>query len=172
MIHMKKWLVMLAVGTLVVALTACGGSSEVGQPPTPTPTTAAVPTATLSRALPTATPTRAPTATPTPSSVSTGTPPASGGSSQVIDIDITTDPYLFIPDTFRFLAGKKYTLRFKAPKEFHTFTVTGLGLDIQVYPGQVTERAVSFSDVGTYKLVCIIHEQLGQTGKVIVTQGP
>ncbi len=199
MVQVRRVAWSLATGAVVALLVACGGSSATQSTSTveptkafsPTATTAPSPTpsraATSSPAGPAATPTRAAatptraalptptgaaaTATPTPRATSTGTP-AGGGSSQVIDIDVTSDPYLFIPDTFTFQVGKKYTLRFKAPKEAHTFTVAGLALDILIYPGQVTEQAVSFNDIGTYKLVCSIHEQLGQTGKVIVTQGP
>lgn len=142
--------------------------------PTATPTR---PVSAATQPAPTATPTRAATAptastaTPTPRPASTRTP-ASGAPSQVIDVDITTDPYLFVPDTFTFQAGKTYTLRIKPSKEPHTFTVAGLGLNIFINAGEAVEEQVSFSDIGTYKLVCVIHEQLGQIGKVIVTPGP
>ncbi len=84
----------------------------------------------------------------------------------------TSDPYIFVPDTFSFQTGKTYVLRFKAPKEIHTFTVTGLGLGIEIYAGQTTEQSVTFNDVGKFKLVCIPHEHLGMTGTVTVTRGP
>ena len=142
--------------------------------PSATPTRAAT---AVPQASPSATPTRAATAptvsaaTSTPRAVSTSIP-ASGAPSQVIEVDITSDPYLFIPDTFTFQAGKTYTLRFKPQKEPHTFTVAGLGLNVFINAGETVEQKVSFVDVGTYKLVCVIHEQLGQIGKVIVAPGP
>lgn len=144
--------------------------------PTATPARAA--TATPAGAAPTAAaPTRAASATPvgaaspTPLPASTGTP-ASGVPSQVVEVDIISDPYIFIPDSFTFQAGRAYTLRFKPQKEPHTFTVAGLGLNIFINAGESLEQQVSFTDVGTYKLVCVIHEQLGQTGTVVVAPGP
>ena len=192
---------LLGAAALLVAINACGGSTTSVPAATATPTVvptrgvsstattvpSATPPPTATRApatatvqaAPTATPTRAATATPasaastatpTPQTASTSTP-AIGVSSQVIEVDITSDPYLFVPDTLTFQAGRTYTLRIKAPKEAHTFTVSGLALNIFIFPGQASEQLVSFTDVGTYKLVCTIHEPLGQTGKVIVTQG-
>lgn len=89
-----------------------------------------------------------------------------------MNIDITSDPYIFVPDAFTFQAGKTYTLRFTPQKEPHTFTVSGLGLNVFINAGDTVEQQVTFVDIGTYKLVCVIHEQLGQIGKVIVTAGP
>ncbi len=131
-----------------------------------TPTRAASPTAAIA-----ASPTAASTAISTPQPASTSTP-ASAAPIPIIDVDITSDPYLFIPETITFQAGKTYTLRFKPQKEPHTFTVAGLGVNIFINAGETVQEKVAFTDIGTYKLVCVIHEQLGQIGKVIVAPGP
>ena len=159
---------------LLVALPGCGGNTAgTAAPPTavsPTEVSPAAVSPTLATAQSsTPTPLKPTTTTTTPQPAGTSTP-ASGGPAPVIDVAITTDPYLFIPETFTFQAGKTYLLRFKAPKEPHTFTVTGLALEILIFPDQVMERQVSFNDIGTYRLVCVYHESLGQIGKVIVTK--
>ncbi|MBI2172218.1 MAG: cupredoxin domain-containing protein [Chloroflexi bacterium] len=128
--------------TLSLGLVACGGGSA--SKPTATPTKAA------------ATPTKA------------ATTPSGGG--EVVQVTLTDAPkYTFVPDKLSFQSGKTYTLQFNAPKEFHTFTVGALGIDIFINPNEAVKADITPGKAGTFKLICIPHEGLGMIGEVTVS---
>lgn len=142
------------VVTAVLGFTACGGGEEEAVP-TATNTPAAVATATA-------------TATATPDDGGTSTNGGDGATGNVISIEQSENPYEFIPGTFTFDAGTTYTLSFSAPKEFHTFTVRGLDIDIFINAGETLETSITPSTVGQFELICVPHEGLGMTGSVTV----
>jgi len=138
-------LIALGIAAALVGLAmACGGGG------------AASPTATQRAA----TPTTQAAATPT-------TQPVGGN---VVSIELTENPYRFIPDSFDFKVGQTYTLSFNMPLEFHTFTVDELGIDITIDAGQKVTMQITPDKAGTFRLVCIPHEALGMVGEVRVTQ--
>ncbi len=130
----------------VLAIVACGGGST------------AAPTATSTRAV----------ATPTP--VPSGTTDGSTTQGEVVTVQITENPYRFVPDKLVFQAGKTYTLVFPGPRrDFHTFTVKDLGIDVLINPGGEEVRAqITPTKKGTFELVCTPHKGLGQVGTVTV----
>lgn len=87
---------------------------------------------------------------------------------EVVKIVMTENPYRFQPDTFNFQVGKTYVLTFPAPKEFHTFTVRDLGIDILINAGESVTKSVMPNKTGQFKLVCTPHEGLGMVGQVNV----
>lgn len=142
------------VVTAVLGFTACGGGEEE---PAPTPTNTATATATV-----------APTATTPADDGGTSGNGGDGATGNVINIEQTENPYLFIPDTFTFDVGTTYTLSFVATNEFHTFTVRDLGIDIFINPGEALETPITPSTVGQFALICVPHEGLGMTGSITV----
>ncbi len=147
------------VVTAVLGFTACGGGEEEPDP-TPTNTATAEATATAT--------TVAPTATATADDGGTSGNGGDGATGNVISIEQSENPYEFIPAAFTFDAGTTYTLSFIAPKEFHTFTVRDLGIDIFINPGEALETSITPSTVGQFELICVPHEGLGMTGTVTV----
>jgi plastocyanin len=130
--------------TLSLVLVACGGGGSESKP--------------------TATPTKAvATATPKPAT----TPSAGGG--EVVQVTLTESPYAFSPSKLSLQSGKSYTLQFNAPKEFHTFTVVGLGIDIFINANEAVKADVTPTKTGAFKLICVPHEALGMTGDVTVS---
>ena len=132
---------------LAIVISGCGG----GDAPTATP----VP--------PTATPIPAPTVA---TSSSAETTPS--GSSEVVSINLTENPYTYVPDGFNFGVGTTYTLSFAPPSEFHTFTVTDLGIDIFINANEAVTSDITPSTAGTFDLLCVPHEALGMVGTVTV----
>ena len=140
--------------TAVLGLTACGGGDDE-----PDPTATSPPAAT---ATPTATATA--TAEPAPDGGNGG----NGAMGTVVNIELTENPFTFEPDTLTFDAGTTYTLSFNAPREFHTFTVDGLGIDIFINAGEALQEVITPSTVGEFELICIPHEGFGMKGTVTV----
>lgn len=131
--------------TLSLGLVACGGGSE--SKPAPTATKAA-PTATKA----------APTAT---------TAPSTGGA--VLNVSVRENPYVFDPTTLNLTNGKTYSLEIPAPKEFHTFTIDELGINIYITPGTAVKQDITPNKVGTFTLKCMPHESLGMKATVTVS---
>ena len=132
------------LGLLIAAsliATGCNGSPE----PTPTPTP--------------------PPATPTPSPSAAPTQP--GG--ELLSVVHGENPYVFIPDTLDLEMGKTYTLDFNVPTEFHTFTLSELGIDIFVNAGEKVTEDITINQVGVFELVCTPHLTLGMVGTVTVS---
>ena len=146
---MKRRLLLPAGLSIILALVivGCGG----GEAPTPTP----VP--------PTATPVPAPTVAPASSGET-----AASGSGEVVKINLTENPYSYVPDGFNFTVGTTYTLDFAPPGEFHTFTVTDLGIDIFINANEAVTSDITPNTAGTFDLTCVPHEALGMVGSVTV----
>ena len=133
---------------IAAALIATGASSSGcgdGSEPVPTPT--------------------APPATPTP----TAAPTQPDGSGELLSVVHGEDPYVFIPDTLDLELGKTYTLDFNVPTEFHTFTLSELGIDIFINAGEKVTEDITINQVGVFELVCTPHSTLGMVGTVTVS---
>ncbi|MDC0034730.1 cupredoxin domain-containing protein [Chloroflexi bacterium] len=76
--------------------------------------------------------------------------------------------YLFNPADITVKAGETVTLNLTSENEFHSFTVDDLGIDVEVDAGTTEKITFTFSEVGTFDLICIPHESLGMVGKIIV----
>ncbi len=131
----------LSLVSLAVLAAACGGG---GDDPTATPR---------------------PTSTNTPAVAATS-PPTGGG--EVVNIVQTENPYVFIPDTYDLELGKTYTLKFTATKEFHTFNVDELGIEIFINAGESVQQDITPTKAGTFKLYCVPHQALGMVGEIRV----
>ncbi len=139
--------------TLSLSMAACSSGS-----PEPTATATRAPAPTATRAAPTATP-----VPPTPTSA----PVASDDT--VWKVGMAENPYRFVPDKYTLKNGVSYTLEIAAPKEFHSFTIDDLGVNIFVNPGQAVKQVVPVNKAGTFKLKCLPHEALGMVGEVVVS---
>jgi len=140
---------LLLIGALALALSlglvACGGSS------TSNPT---------------------PTKTPVATSSGNTTPTSTGGACSGTPVKITQhegNSYFFDPKTYDFQNGKTYCLDFAVTKEFHTWTVEALGIDIFINADEHVKKDITPTKVGTFPLKCIPHEALGMTGTVTVS---
>ncbi len=76
--------------------------------------------------------------------------------------------YSFNPRDITVKAGETVTLKLTSANEFHSFTVDDLGIDVEVDAGTTEEITFTFSDSGSFDLICIPHESLGMVGKIIV----
>ena len=76
--------------------------------------------------------------------------------------------YLFDPGDITVKVGETVTLKLTSENEFHSFTVDDLGIDVEVDAGTTEEITFTFSDAGTFELICIPHESLGMVGKITV----
>ena len=115
---------------------------------------------------PTSTPTPPP-ATPTPTPSAAPTQP--DGSGELLSVVHGENPYVFIPDTLDLELGKTYTLDFNVPTEFHTFTLSELGIDIFINAGEKVTEDITINQVGVFELVCTPHFTLGMVGTVTVS---
>jgi plastocyanin len=111
-----------------------------------------------------ATPTQAPAATATPTQSADVAKPAG----EVVNVQLTENPYAFNPADLTFEVGKTYSLSFQEPGEFHTFTIAELGIDIFINAGESVNNPVTFDQVGTFKLICVPHEATGMVGTITV----
>ena len=76
--------------------------------------------------------------------------------------------YAFNPTDITVKKGETVTLNLTSGNEFHSFTVDSLGIDVEVDAGTTEEITFTFSEAGTFDLICIPHESLGMVGKIIV----
>ena len=136
--------------SVVMLAVACGGGDD--DEPTPRPTVAPSQTA-------------APTETAAP------TQPSGNGTSagQIVNVTQTESPYVFKPDAYNFELGKTYSLVFEAPREFHTFNVDELGIEIFINAEESVQQDITPSTAGSFKLYCIPHESQGMVGTVNVS---
>ena len=111
-----------------------------------------------------ATPIQAPAATATPTPPAGVTEPVG----EVVNVQLTENPFTFNPADLTFEVGKAYTLSFQEPGAFHTFTVAELGISIFINAGETVSGPVTFNQVGTFKLICVPHEGTGMVGTITV----
>jgi plastocyanin len=99
-------------------------------------------------------------------SSASATPP----SDYVLDVAMNdaNAKYDFNPADITVKKGETVTLNLTSDSEFHSFTVDSLGIDVEVDAGTSEEITFTFSEAGTFDLICIPHESLGMVGKIIV----
>ena len=78
------------------------------------------------------------------------------------------DGCAFSPSNFEFRTGETVRFRLVAESEFHTFTITELGIDEAVNARETRYLDVTFDRPGEYALICVPHESLGMTGAIAV----
>jgi len=76
--------------------------------------------------------------------------------------------YIFDPAELSFAVGETVTFSLTSEKEFHTFTVTDLGINTAVNAGETATLEVTFDTAGTYELICVPHRALGMVGTITV----
>ena len=154
---LRRAITMAMLAALVsLAVVACGG----GEAPTPTPTPTR-PSPPPPPPPPVATPTvsvPAPsTPTPTPSEVATS-----------FTVNLADaggpGPFFFKPADLTFSAGETVNFTFIGESQFHTFTVDELDIDVDVGGGETVTFGFTFNKPGTYQLICVPHEAVGDGG--------
>ena len=86
---------------------------------------------------------------------------------KTIEVELNDD--FFNPKAITLSSGSTTTLvlKNKGSKE-HTFTVSALGIDAEIQPGQEKTITVPPTKPGTYGLICRYHVQNGMAGQIIV----
>lgn len=148
-----KFALGLTLAAIAVLAMACGGDKK------PAPAQPAAATKQATTPAPAAPAPAAPAAAPAPA-------PAAGAT--VITVDQNENPYRFGPAKFELQVGKDYTFDVRPGKEFHTFTIKDLKVDVQMNAGQGQKVPVKPAKAGTFKLVCVVHESLGMVGEIVV----
>ena len=114
-----------------------------------------------------------PAAAAAPAPVSSGVT-QSVGSSAAADRSISiilkdeSGLYAYDPSEITFVKGETVAIELTAQSEFHTFTVDGLGIDVEVDSESTESLTFTFDKPGTYELICIPHESLGLIGTITV----
>lgn len=154
---MLKRLVLSApiLGLLMLAIAACGSEPMAMAPPErfspPPPPPAPVAAEDL--------------ATPTPG------PNGSGGGTPVTVDLLDNDgrgPYAYEPADFVFSVGETVTFTLTSEAVYHTFTIDGTSVDLDVDVGEVVTHTYTFDEAGTFDLICIPHELNGMVGVITV----
>ena len=76
--------------------------------------------------------------------------------------------YSFDPSAMNFKIGETVNFSLTSETEFHTFTVNDLDIDVSVDFGETVDVSFTFTEAGTFELVCIPHFGNGMFGTVIV----
>ncbi|MXW30538.1 MAG: hypothetical protein F4Z88_07375 [Chloroflexi bacterium] len=89
----------------------------------------------------------------------------------VLDVDMRN--YVYEPRSFEFKVGETVEFRLISEDEPHTFTVKELGINWVVPKNEEPQvETFTFSEAGTYRLVCTVagHEGSGMVGKITVVE--
>ena len=78
------------------------------------------------------------------------------------------DGCAFSPSHFEFRTGEIVRFQLAAESEFHTFTISELGIDEAINARETRYLDVTFDRPGEYALICIPHESLGMKGAIAV----
>ena len=78
------------------------------------------------------------------------------------------DGCAFSPSNFEFRTGETVRFHLVAESEFHTFTISELGIDEAINARETRYLDVTFDRPGEYALICIPHESLGMKGAIAV----
>ena len=108
------------------------------------------------------------TTSPQSSTAASSSPSTPADYSLDVALNDANAKYLFNPTDITVKVGETVTLKLTSEDEFHSFTVDDLGIDVEVDAGTTEEITFTFSDAGTFDLICIPHESLGMVGKIIV----
>ncbi len=145
------------LGLLMLAIAACG--SEPGPPP---PMVAFMRTS----------PPPPPPAPVAAEDLATPTPVNGPGGGTPVTVELVDNdgrgPYSYEPADFSFSVGEKVTFTLTAEAVYHTFTIDGTSVDVDVEVDEVREVTFTFDEPGTYNLICIPHELNGMVGVITV----
>jgi len=143
----KQLLSIFGIGIFLTILVACGGSDDSASSDTPPPPPAAAPA-----------------------------PPPAASQIEIVGtrVDVKLeDPgksgkYRYNPADFTFSTGDEVTFVLTSEGEFHTFTVSDLGIDVGVDANATESLTFKFDKAGTYELICIPHQTLGMKSTITV----
>ena len=114
----------------------------------------------------------APTVIATPDGEGNGPCPAGTQSAETRVVGLQdvggSGAYQFSPSEFTFSVGQTVTFTLSAETEFHTFTVDDLGIDCEMDPGETATFTFTFSEAGTFPLICIPHQINDMVGTIRV----
>ena len=139
---------LLTLAAIFITVVACGGSDGASAAAIPDKAPAVAPAVA-----------KAPAAAAAPSSSALRVTLADPGRS---------GSYLFDPADFTFSVGQTVTFALTSENEFHTFTVDALGIDQNVNAGETAEFTHTFTEAGSFDLICIPHQFVGMVGTVTV----
>lgn len=108
---------------------------------------------------------------PVPSQANTPAPVStspSEGDVVIVEVILDEEPFVFSPADFTFKSGQTYQLVLTSVRDFHSFTVSELGLDLFVNGGETVTHTFTPTQVGEFSLICLPHEALGMVGTVAV----
>ena len=77
-------------------------------------------------------------------------------------------PFEFAPADYNFSVGETVNFTFVAESQFHTFTVSDLGMDVAVDGGATVNFSHTFDTAGEFVLICTPHLSLGMKGLITV----
>ncbi len=77
-------------------------------------------------------------------------------------------PFRFQPAVLRFSLGETVEFTFVSESQSHTFTVDGLGINVEVGGAAVADFKFTFTQSGAYRVNCIPHQSLGMVGLITV----
>jgi len=77
-------------------------------------------------------------------------------------------PFEFAPADYNFSVGETVNFTFVAESQFHTFTVSDLGMDVAVDGGATVNFSHTFDTAGEFVLICTPHLSLGMEGLITV----
>lgn len=98
-------------------------------------------------------------------------PAPSPGASEVV---VEGRELYFSPSELRIQAGETVNLTFVNEGHMaHTFTVSELGIDLRVRPGDRVTAALESPEAGRYEFICTVpgHEDGGMRGEIVVAGG-
>ena len=76
--------------------------------------------------------------------------------------------YAFGPSEMTFRVGETVNFSLTSETEFHTFTVADLDIDVSVDLGKTVEVSFTFTETGTFELICIPHFGNGMYGTLTI----
>jgi plastocyanin len=88
------------------------------------------------------------------------------------EIEVMLDEYSFTPEIIEVAVGQEVKLTVtNTGRLAHTFTAPDLGIDLDVAGGKSATTTFTPAEGGEFELTCTSagHEQLGMTGKIIVS---
>ena len=114
--------------------------------------------------------TKNPAAPPLPTTVNPKAPSLTNNPEEieVITVKVNSNPYLYEPNTYNLQVGKTYRFMIEGDAEFHTFTSTDLGINVNIFVETNESVDIVASKAGTFKLICIPHELQGMTGTIVI----
>jgi plastocyanin len=84
-------------------------------------------------------------------------------------LEVEADDFYFGPTFVKASSGQQFSVQLKNDgKATHTFTITALGVDVQVGPGESRTFTVTAPKNGSVEFHCRFHQSQGMQGAVFV----